>query len=139
LQSLHRLSNYYSLTAVIQGVKASGFRTKALEKFSELVNPYDNYQYYRHEMARNEVSQSNALHFLFPALNSFMQGNGDMARVVMYDSAFYMVRTDQKGCKMHFSPSGLMDAVKDNAGSKRDESPSSYLSFLGIFFACFRY
>ncbi|KAJ5808873.1 hypothetical protein N7474_010142 [Penicillium riverlandense] len=136
--SLHRLRNYYSLTAVVQGVKASGFWTETLGKFGELINPYENYQYYRHEMGINGVLQNNALHFLFPALNSFTQGNGDMGRLVMYDSAFYIVRIDKKSCKMHFSTSGLMEAVKDNAGSTRDESPLSYLSFFGAFFACFR-
>ncbi|KAJ5466002.1 hypothetical protein N7530_009789 [Penicillium desertorum] len=68
-KSLHLCHNYYSLTAVIQGVKASGFMTEALSEFGELIDPSNNYQYYQHGMLKDAqitfVKDSNAL-TLFP-------------------------------------------------------------------------
>lgn len=69
LKSLHLCHNYYSLTAVIQGVKASGFMTEALSEFGELIDPSNNYQYYQHGMLKDGVLQGKALHFLLPALS----------------------------------------------------------------------
>ncbi|KAE8363887.1 hypothetical protein BDV27DRAFT_165200 [Aspergillus caelatus] len=55
---LHRLRNFYSLTAILQGIRLSGLRLAALDY---LIDSGGNYMQYRKKMC-----SSPALHFLFP-------------------------------------------------------------------------
>ncbi|OGE47649.1 hypothetical protein PENARI_c039G05554 [Penicillium arizonense] len=137
-ESLHRLRNNYSLTAVVQGVNASRFKTQALTKFGQLVNPNNDYQFYRREMSLDGISHDNALHFLHPAQISFTQNDMTWANIVVDDAAFYIVRADQQSSQMQFSPLNLVEAVEDNTGSRGDDYTSCGLSYFSTFFACFR-
>ncbi|KAJ5507044.1 hypothetical protein N7527_009187 [Penicillium freii] len=47
LQELYRVGNYYSLTAIIQGIKASRLNTNALGDFGYLIDSENNYERYR--------------------------------------------------------------------------------------------
>jgi hypothetical protein len=132
-QMLHRFRNHYSLTAVIQGVKASGLKTEALNRFGKLLNPGGYYQYHQ-----NAIIPGGALHYLLPALRGFTQGDMTCANVVIRDSAFYTLRVDHPRPEMRLSPQGLVEAIKDTVASHKNEASSQNLSFVNVVFACFK-
>lgn len=90
LQELYRVRNYYSLTAIIQGIKASGFKTKALGDFGYLVDSKNNYEMYRWR-ARTRPGMD----FLFPALSTTARGNFELAAKVIDRHAIYKVENWQ--------------------------------------------
>ncbi|OQD77375.1 hypothetical protein PENANT_c108G02718 [Penicillium antarcticum] len=80
-QELYRVSNYYSLTAIIQGIKASGFPTKALRNFGHLINSEHNYQ--RYQQLMKHMSTRPGIHFLVPALSTAVRGNLNLADMAL--------------------------------------------------------
>ncbi|KAJ5974763.1 hypothetical protein N7481_008470 [Penicillium waksmanii] len=108
-QALHTTCNYYSLTAVVQGIQASGLQTECSRKYGKLIDPTGGYQAYRSGMGG-----SHALHFLLPALSAFARKDLTYAEVVTRDLSLYI--------ETHRCP---------------EDSPVRF-SFLAIFTACFR-
>lgn len=108
-QALHTTCNYYSLTAVVQGIQASGLQTECSRKYGKLIDPTGGYQAYRSGMGG-----SHALHFLLPALSAFARKDLTYAEVVTRDLSLYI--------ETHRCP---------------EDSPLRF-NFLAIFTACFR-
>lgn len=90
LQELYRVRNYFSLTAIIQGIKASGLQTKALRVFGYLVDSKNNYEMYQWR-ARTRPGMD----FLFPALRATTCGKPELAAKVIDRHAFYKVESWQ--------------------------------------------
>ncbi|KAL3468748.1 hypothetical protein BJX99DRAFT_105213 [Aspergillus californicus] len=61
IKELYRLSNFYSLTAILLGIHSRGRRLSALEEFNYLIDLNGNYLLYR-----QCVPPGPALHFLLP-------------------------------------------------------------------------
>ncbi|KAJ5150364.1 hypothetical protein N7492_010715 [Penicillium capsulatum] len=95
---LNGIRNYYSLTAIIQGIKASHVETEALHKFGKLLDTSDNYQQYRNRMRED----SYALHFLLPAAIKSVQGDDKWAKIAIEASLSYSVHIDAQGPQMEF-------------------------------------
>jgi hypothetical protein len=72
------------LTAVVQGIQASGLQTKCLRKYGKLVDPTGGYQAYRSGMG-----ESPSLHFLLPALTALARNDLAYAELVSTDLALY--------------------------------------------------
>lgn len=85
-QALHQRSNYYSLTAVVQGTRASGGPRQTLQEFGHLVNWEQNYRAYRENMG-----DSAGLHFLAPAAIAARQGDYTVGRTVIEACEAYKV------------------------------------------------
>ncbi|KAJ5385660.1 hypothetical protein N7509_008201 [Penicillium cosmopolitanum] len=64
-QVFYNIRNYYSLTAVVQGIQASSLQTKCPTKYGKLVDPTGGYQAYR-----KNTAESPSLHLLLPALSA---------------------------------------------------------------------
>ncbi|KAJ9480866.1 hypothetical protein VN97_g12656 [Penicillium thymicola] len=90
-QELYRVGNYYSLTAIIQGIKASGLHTKALEDFGYLVDSENNYERYR-----RRAKTRPGMDFFFPALSAAVRGNFTFADEVIDRFARYNVEDYQR-------------------------------------------
>ncbi|KAJ6003670.1 hypothetical protein N7522_006362 [Penicillium canescens] len=96
-QELYRVCNYYSLTAIIQGIKASGLPSEALETFGYLIDPANNYQGYRQQMKTRP-----GMHFLYPALQTAARGSFALANMVINAHALYNVEGYQRNSFVHF-------------------------------------
>jgi hypothetical protein len=86
LQELYRVHNYYSLTAIIQGIKASGLQTKALEEFGYLIDPENNYERYR-----RRADMRPGMDFVYPAQSAAVRGNPTLANQVIDRFARYNI------------------------------------------------
>jgi hypothetical protein len=132
-QALHTTFNYYSLTAVVQGIQASGLQTECSRKYGKLIDPTGGYQAYRSGMGG-----SHALHFLLPALSAFARKDLTYAEVVTRDLSLYIETHRCPTCEKHVNHMvmpetyGYMDCMR----AKEDSPPKS--SFLAILTACFR-
>ncbi|KAJ6019426.1 hypothetical protein N7522_001493 [Penicillium canescens] len=70
-EAFYRRRNYYSLTAIAQGVNVSGLAIDTLRKFGNLVNPEGCYTHYRQHIS----VRTRALHFLSPAIFYWARGD----------------------------------------------------------------
>jgi hypothetical protein len=92
-QELHRLRNFYSLTAVIQGIELSGcYSTRVQHGFGHLIKPEDNYRPYRRNM-----DASPALHFLFPMRTAACWEDMTLAATVVSVAKLYVVEYLEQG------------------------------------------
>lgn len=91
LQELYRVRNYYSLTAIIQGIKASGLHTEALGDFGYLIDSENNYERYR-----RRANTRPGMDFIYPALSAAVRGNFTFADEVIDRFARYNVEDYQR-------------------------------------------
>ncbi|KAJ5704420.1 hypothetical protein N7536_000109 [Penicillium majusculum] len=91
LQESYRVGNYYSLTAIIQGIKASRLHTKALGDFGYLIDSENNYERYR-----RRAKTRPGMDFFFPALNAAVRGNFTFASEVIDRFARYNLEDYQR-------------------------------------------
>ncbi|OQE71180.1 hypothetical protein PENNAL_c0109G00426 [Penicillium nalgiovense] len=85
-KELYCVRNYYSLTAIIQGIKASGLHTEALGDFGYLIDSENNYERYR-----RRVNTGPGMEFFYPALSAAVRGNFTFADEVIDRFARYNV------------------------------------------------
>ncbi|KAI2787041.1 hypothetical protein POX_f07396 [Penicillium oxalicum] len=129
---LYRFRNYYSLTAVIQGIQASGYRTVALETFGYLLNPKDDYRHYLMEM-----NMEGALHFLFPVLLQYQRGEPMFTEMAIGAFKFYTLDAYQSTPGMQFSPLDIATAATKATCSTGYKKPSLDCPFVSCFFVGF--
>ncbi|KAJ5249447.1 hypothetical protein N7524_011763 [Penicillium chrysogenum] len=87
-KELYRVRNYYSLTAIIQGIKASGLHSGALGDFGYLIDSENNYERYRR---RANTEPEPGMDFLYPALSAAVRRNFTFADEVIGRFARYNV------------------------------------------------
>ncbi|KAJ5568925.1 hypothetical protein N7450_011411 [Penicillium hetheringtonii] len=68
--ALHELRNYYSLSAVVEGIQANDLKTRSSHKYTRLVDPAND-----HEIYRSGVENQPALPCVLSALAAFERGN----------------------------------------------------------------
>ena len=113
------------MTAVIQGIQASGYRTEALETFGYLLNPTNNYSHYLMEM-----NIKGALHFLFPALLHYQRGEPMYMEMAIDAFKFYTLDAYQSTPGMQFSPLDIATAATKATCSTGYKKPSLDCSFV---------
>ena len=84
---LHNLRNFYSLTAVLQGLERAGFCPSELRDLHYLIEHDNNYESYRDDMDENP-----ALHFLFPVMKDVSHGRLTLFLIAVDSSSRYRVR-----------------------------------------------
>ncbi|KAJ6033825.1 uncharacterized protein N7446_007883 [Penicillium canescens] len=133
-EAFYRRRNYYSLTAIAQGViNVSGLATDTLRKFGNLVNPEGCYKYYRQHISVRTC----ALHFLSPAIFYWARGDTRWAQNVVSASASYTLTGPRPGPEMKFSPLDLMYAVRENGSSHQHGTTPCQFLFVEAFLVCF--
>jgi hypothetical protein len=111
-QALHQLRNYYSLTAIIQGIRASGGPRQTLQEFGYLVNWEQNFRAYRENM-----EYSAALHFLLPAAIAAREGDYTVAQRAIKACEAYNVGSLYAAADNTFAETrSLSSATTVNAG-----------------------
>ncbi|KAF4222373.1 hypothetical protein CNMCM5878_005655 [Aspergillus fumigatiaffinis] len=85
---LCRLCNFFSLTAVLQGIRSSGRHIPALQEFDYLIDSEKNYLLYRQNMSADP-----ALHFLFPFIRI---GKPEIASRILSAARNFTVRDEQR-------------------------------------------
>ncbi|KAJ5215286.1 uncharacterized protein N7498_001693 [Penicillium cinerascens] len=128
-QAFYLRRNYYSLTAIINGVKESGLETDALREFGKLID----FAYYRQNI---NTKTQDALHFLSPAIFDFSKGKIGSAQNVISASASYTSGVRSPGPLMKFKPQGHNNMGK-HGSSHQHGTPYYWFHFVNPFFACF--
>ncbi|CAI7594359.1 unnamed protein product [Penicillium pancosmium] len=122
VHGLYRLRNYYSMAAIIHGIRESGLQMESLGRYGQLFNPASNYQFYR-----NFMGTGNALHFLRPTFTALKFGDKKYAAVAVGDFANII----------HFNTVYSLEPGEHGYTSQLEETASVGYSFFNVLSKCF--